>query len=221
MFFECAQKYRCNNGKWKLQSVLQPNRILEFDGKLPIGANQWESKENNALCGQDKGYTRRLTFSQCYPDMFTCDTGHCRPLTDRCDIDFDCKDNTDENDCQKVKINDDYIKGNIPVSKTREPCVVYINITINSFPEISTKHVKFSADFYLNLRWNDLRLNFWDLDHNLVKNIIPEQDLYNIWHPTLIFTNSLGSQNPIGSMIGTVIRNRGPIEEDISFSPEG
>ena len=45
--------------------------------------------------------------------------------------------------------------------------------------------------------------------------------MQNIWHPKLIFTNSLGSQNPIDDKDGIIIRNKDPIEEDILLTPEG
>ena len=195
--------------------------ISEFEDEFPIGTNEWKLKKDDAICNQEKGTKLRLTLSQCYPDKFTCRSGHCIPLEDRCNVDYDCKDSSDERDCQTLQLNDDYIKELLPVSKNQEPCIVYINVTISSFPEISTKHVKFTSDFYLNLRWNDLRLTYWDLDHDIVRNTIPKKDLQSIWYPKLIFTNSLGSQNPIDDKDGIIIRNKDPIEEDILLTPEG
>ena len=221
IFFECVQKEECTYGKWILQSVLEPEMMLELEDEFPIGTHEWKLKKDDALCDQEKGYKRRLTLSQCYPDKFTCNSGHCIPLEDRCNVDYDCKDLSDERNCQAIQLNDDYIEELLPVSKNQEPCIVNINITISSFPEISTKHVKFTSDFYLNLRWNDLRLSYWDLDHDIVRNTIPKKDLYNIWHPTLIFTNSLGPQNPIDDQDGIIIRNKDPMEEDILLTPEG
>ena len=221
IFFECVREEECTYGKWILQSVLEPKMILETQDEFPIGTNEWELGADDALCHQLKGYKQILTLSQCYPDKFTCSSGHCIPLEDRCNVDYDCIDFSDEKNCQAIQMNDDYIKELLPVSKNQEPCIVHINVTISSFPEISTKQVKFTSDFFLNLRWNDLRLSFWDLDHDFVRNIISKQDLHNIWHPTLMFTNSLGSQNPIDDKAGIILRNKDPIEEDILLTPEG
>ena len=194
---------------------------LQFEGAFPIGSHDWKLKKDKALCNLLNGKKRELTFTQCYPHKFTCGSGHCIPLEDRCNIDYNCKDRTDEDKCQKTLINENYIKELLPVSETQEPCTVYINMSIKSFPEISTKHVRFSADFYLNFRWYDLRLRFSDLDHNFVKNRMAKKDLDKIWQPALVFTNTIGAENPIGSMIGTLIRENRPLKEDISSSTEG
>ncbi len=33
-----------------------------------------------ALCNADADTEVQLTFSMCYPDMYSCDSGHCIPL---------------------------------------------------------------------------------------------------------------------------------------------
>ena len=196
---------------------------LEFQGEVPMGSKEWILKQDNAYCNKQKGYVVKLTFSQCYPNKFTCSSGHCVALKDRCNIDYDCKDETDEHDCIKtqIQIMDDYIKEMVPVSKTREPCIAYINISINNFPEISTKNIRITADFEIKLRWYDLRLKFLNLDHDFVKNRITEKDMETIWKPKLAFTNSLSSENPIGPMLGMLIREGNPLKEDISLATEG
>ena len=39
--------------------------ILETQDEFPIGTHEWKLKKDDALCDQEKGYKRRLTFSQC------------------------------------------------------------------------------------------------------------------------------------------------------------
>ena len=81
--------------------------------------------------------------------------------------------------------------------------------------------VRITADFKINLRWRDLRLKFLNLDHSYVKNRMTEKDMETIWKPKLAFTNSLGSENPIGPMIGMLIREDNPLKEDLSLATEG
>ena len=194
---------------------------LEFNGKIPIGSHYWEFKSDGTFCNEKSGHKAKLTFSQCYLNKFTCKSGHCIPLDYRCNFELNCKDHTDEKSCQKIQITEDYVKEMLPVSEIHEPCVVYINVSINSYPEISTKNVKFTADFYLNLRWRDLRLTFWNLEHDFVKNQISHKNFEKMWQPKLVFKNALGQKSPIGSASGILIREGSPLDEDISLATEG
>ena len=215
IFFKCTEAYECNSGTWMLQSVLDSNKTLELNGDLPIGVRNWELKNDYAYCNQKSGYKVNLTFSQCYPNKFTCGTGHCISLEDRCSIAYDCKDQTDEKDCRKIKRKEGYSKAIFPI-QANEPSIIYINISIQSLPDISTTNSRFTADFFLNLRWQDLRLDLLDLNHDLVMNRMSKEELDEIWKPKLAFTNALGPQNPIGPMVGTLIKQDKRMEDTIS-----
>ena len=45
--------------------------------------------------------------------------------------------------------------------------MVYLNVSVLAIPSIDTVALRFTADFYLNLRWYDLRIDYqvcgiWD-----------------------------------------------------------
>ena len=50
--------------KWVLSFLRRPWFVMEDDG----------------LCGLTNGSVVNLTFSMCYPDKYTCNTGECIPL---------------------------------------------------------------------------------------------------------------------------------------------
>ena len=222
MYFECYEEDKnsdCGSGKWVLKSLWNPKFVLELNNiNFPIGSHDWTSKENYALCNQFKGYSKRLTFSQCFPDKFTCTSGHCIDLKNRCNTKYDCKDKSDEEDCVFLKAEKGYAKEVLPVHGTQDPSLVFINVSIIAFPSISTKDVKFTVDFYLNLRWYDPRFKFLNL-HS--KNRISEKDLEEIWMPKLAFRNSLGPLTTVGSTSGFIIRESDPLEGDHTHAPEG
>ena len=222
IYHKCTKKFECGSGKWILQSLIDPKMRLEFvNGDFPIGSQEWIIMENHALCNKDKGHKKKLILTQCYPDKFTCGSGHCIPLENRCDINFQCKDLTDEHDCHLIQTGNHYAKNMLPVSYNFEPLIVYINISVFTFPLISTKYAKFTADFHLNLRWHDLRLDLWDLDHNFNLNRLSGGDEEDIWMPKLSFINALGSVVSVGSQTGIAIRENDPLKEDISQATEG
>ena len=74
--------------RWRLQSLLQPSKFMETEGDLssliPIGSYSWKTGSKNSWCSKPEGFTTDLTFSQCYPNKYTCDSGYCIPLHQRC-----------------------------------------------------------------------------------------------------------------------------------------
>ena len=212
IYFVCIKDQKCTSGKWILQSLLNQNMTKELlDSEFPVGTKIW-----NAM-GQEK----KLTLTQCFQDKFTCDSGHCISLTDKCNVGYQCKDHTDEHYCNSLHVGNDYLKEILPISETVNTCIIFINISVLAFPLISTKDVKFTADFNLNLRWHDLRITLSDLDQDYNLNTLSTKEIETIWMPKVSFTNSLGPLNPVDSLIGLFIQENAPLKDDISQATEG
>ena len=64
--------------------------------------------EGKTICKHKTGNSIQLTFSQCYPGKFTCDSGQCVPLEERCNIEMNCEDQKDEYNCAGIKIGNEY-----------------------------------------------------------------------------------------------------------------
>ena len=98
-----------------------------------------------------------------------------------------------------------------------------MNASVLAFPFIDTVNLKFTADFYLNLRWYDTRIFFRDLNNVTSLNALSLHDKESIWTPRLAFTNALGPrQTKMDSLSsGLLIRHGNPLAEDISLSTEG
>ena len=192
---------------------------------MPIGTTHWKTgAKDHTLCELPSGSVAPLTFSYCYPDKFTCNSGHCKPLTDRCNIKLNCKDKSDELNCDSLKIENDYTKEVVPVSSESEeidPIKLYINISIIAVPEINTKELKFTVDFEMNLRWFDSRLHFWNLQNSSIMNRIKEKDQEAIWKPELAFVNALGPLASVESQNVFLVKQGNPLKEDISLHKEG
>ena len=219
IFFKCTIDNECETGKWYLQSLIKPEFMLELSNDyFPMGRQKWNLAQGKTFCKYEIGNLIDLTISQCYPGKFTCDSGQCIQLEERCNIELNCEDKTDEYNCAKIKTGNGYAREQVPVSVSSEPTIIYINVSLLALPSISTKHVKFSADFYLNLRWHDLRLNMWDLNHNFYKNSLSKEALDGLWMPKLAFVNSLTQLYSIQSLQGILIRESEPLNEDASLA---
>ena len=116
-----------------------------------------------------------------------------------------------------------YAKELIPRDEGDDPCLIYMNASVLAFPFIETVNLKFTADFYLNLRWYDTRIYFRDLNNVTSLNALSMHDKEMIWTPRLAFTNALGPlQTKMDSLSsGVLIRNGTALPEDITLSTEG
>lgn len=131
---------------------------------MPLGRAIWTINDQSTelICEENPGTEMQLTFTSCTDDQFTCDNGHCVQLESRCNNKPDCLDLSDELQCSYVSISGTYVQQLIPPpdEKGLGGRIVYINITIKSFPNIDSTNLQFTADFYLFLRWFDPRLTF-------------------------------------------------------------
>ena len=91
---------------------------------------RWRTLQEKSVCNHKAGDDIQLTLSQCYPGKFTCDSGQCIPLQQRCNIELNCEDQSDENNCSGLKLGNDYATEKMPVSVTAKPTMIYINISL-------------------------------------------------------------------------------------------
>ena len=73
-------------------------------------------------------------------------------FSDKCNTEIDCADKSDEHNCDYLRFGSNYAKELIPRDEKGDPVVVKMNISVIAFPFIDTVNLKFTADFYLNLR---------------------------------------------------------------------
>ena len=110
----------------------------------------------------------------------------------KCDTEIDCFDKSDEYYCDYLRFGENYARELIPRDDTGQPLIVYINVSVLAFPSIDTVNLKFIADFFLNLKWYDLRVDFRDLNNVTSLNSLSKTDQEAIWTPKLGFSNALG-----------------------------
>ena len=110
-----------------------------------------------------------------------------------------------------MRFSENYAKELVPRDETGSPLIVYMNVSVLAFPFIETVNLKFTADYFLNLKWfvfidffhcillpsitifrYDLRINFQDLNNVTALNSLSTLDIDKLWTPKLAFTNALG-----------------------------
>lgn len=132
-------------------------------------------------------------------------------FSDKCNTEIDCVDKSDEYYCEYLRFGENYAKELVPRDETGSPLIVYMNVSVLAFPFIETVNLKFTADYFLNLKWfvfidffhcillpsitifrYDLRINFQDLNNVTALNSLSTLDIDKLWTPKLAFTNALG-----------------------------
>lgn len=89
------------NNSWQWRNVITDNviAILPFEeNRWPMGRRDWALQTE--VCGKKGKYT--LLLSSCSRQEFTCRDGSCVPLSRRCDQRLDCRDESDEQECELV-----------------------------------------------------------------------------------------------------------------------
>ena len=109
----------------------------------------------------------------------------CLHCSSKCDTHLDCQDETDENDCDYLKMPKNYAKELIPGTVEGKSIQVKMNLSFLAFPVIDTAGLKFTVDFYLQMSWHDNRLTFRDLNEASILNTLNSEDRDNIWVPRI------------------------------------
>ena len=79
------------------------------------------------ICGLQNGANHILTLSDCHPNKFTCDSGHCIELEKKCDGIVDCEDSSDELNCEFLLVKEDYTASKLPLKELEDTMkVIYI-----------------------------------------------------------------------------------------------
>ena len=70
----------------------------------PFGRYSWRVGDNTSFCGAGPGQLLSLTLTSCPSEMFTCKSGGCIPLANKCNSRVDCEDGSDELSCSYLQV---------------------------------------------------------------------------------------------------------------------
>ena len=180
-----------SKGQWRLESYQDKTKyaymsVKDSTDSFPLGRNYWTVRRGICELEDEK---IQLTFSVCGAGTFTCDNGECIDLKTKCDLEEDCSDGTDEIYCDNIDFPSGYRESLAP--RDSDGVKLFINVSISTFPVISTEELQFIANFELSLRWQDNRLKFKNLNNVTNLNKIEEEDVAEIWKPSVDFANAV------------------------------
>ena len=207
------------NGIWTFQDI---ETLAETRSEYPIGRMYWSYKDSS--CGIKSSVKTSLAFSKChFGKEFTCNSGQCISMSQRCNRIKDCKDDSDEEMCDMIHIPSSYNKLHPPLAQSDTGdalSMLKTQINIISIDDIDSLNMQIVVTFELQLKWNDARLNFENLDTTAV-NPMSEETARNIWMPSehIIHDNAilgkiiedphreLGIENQTAAMPGDIMNS--------------
>ncbi|XP_023337751.1 uncharacterized protein LOC111708564 [Eurytemora carolleeae] len=157
--------------------------------QYPFGRHQW--KFFNPHCLEENLKTLHLT--ACGPDNFNCNDGTCVSLSQRCNLEMDCPDRSDEMDCTFLDIPRWYLPDIKPPPLKKEQKTkneIEVRVFVLQILDIDIVKLTFQTQFRLDMHWYDSRLSFRNLKSDQFNNWVTQNEFKSIWVPTIKFQNT-------------------------------
>ncbi|KAK4307136.1 hypothetical protein Pmani_021095 [Petrolisthes manimaculis] len=178
------------NMTWKLASRkdedLNGYIMLERPGEMPVGVHTWVISGDNCLATK-----MDVLITVCNGDQYTCNDGTCIMKGQRCNLEVDCPDLSDELGCQNVQVPAGYSVDMPPPKEQDRPIPVRLFVEITSVREMNIIGFKMVLDIIIRLYWQDGRLIMKNLRADMQSNKVHGHE--KIWMPQLQVEDGLRS----------------------------
>ncbi|KAG7169454.1 Gamma-aminobutyric acid receptor subunit beta-1-like 2 [Homarus americanus] len=180
------------NGTWIYVDTVQGYNIARmeaFDPEFPMGRRWWQLERE--VCGQVSGGRRRMLLTPCLYQHYTCDDGTCIPHHYRCDLKYDCRDQSDELDCELILFPKDYhqhLPPRVP-GKEDSKLPVVIKVIVKSI-DVQTVEMAMKLSYEIEMSWYDNRLQYYNLKSNDSLNSPRLDTMMKLWSPLVKLLNT-------------------------------
>ena len=182
--------------KWKMMTAYfntsasteaKPNTFI-------LGKHSWSVSGDSEECHSGKPYTTELKLTGCAEGEFTCNDGQCVKMVERCNQVADCRDKSDERECQLILFEGDYNKNIPPIGRAVDGGVVRTNVSISitlmKVVEIEEREHSIHLQFKINLQWKENRVKYQNLKDETSLNALTDADIGQLWLPLVIYDNT-------------------------------
>ena len=166
---------------WKSEAE-GANISLQGQGN-PLGRQTWTWY--NRRCSVGTPSIKVLSLSVCeFGTEFTCKSGRCISIERRCNQVKDCKDGSDEDDCELIRIPNNYNKIQAPgnTDEQQSPLPIQTKLHIIHVDMINTARMLLGLTIEITMKWADSRLTFANLNRRK-KNPVPKYIVDQLWLP--------------------------------------
>ena len=129
-----------------------------------LGKHNW-TIEGDKGCSGGEGYVTELKMSGCQGGHFTCSDGQCVSMELRCNQLPDCRDKSDERNCDILVLEEGYNKRVPPIHDAHKNLNISVSIELLKLVDINGEDYSIEI-LEISLMWKDNRA----INHNLKQN---------------------------------------------------
>ena len=127
--------------------------------------------------------------SGCQKGNFTCDDCQCVSMDQRCDQMPECRDESDERNCNILVLKDGYNK-NIPPINSSGVVNVSVSMNVLKLVDIDEDDHSIEIQFEITIAWKENRATKQNLKRKESLNVLLKTDFENLWLPKVIYENT-------------------------------
>ena len=153
-----------------------------------LGKHNWTiiGDEN---CNDENEYITELKMSACQENEFTCNDGQCVSMEERCNQLTDCRDKSDERNCQILVLEEGY-NMKVPPIESIDPANVLISMDLLKLVDIDEGNYAIEIQFEITLKWKENRATYQNLMTKESLNALSQEDYEKLWLPKVIYENT-------------------------------
>ena len=156
-----------------------------------LGRHNWTIRGDLGCSEEGREYTTGLKMTGCQEkDNFTCNDGQCVSMKQRCNQIPDCRDKSDEENCEVLVLGKNYNKNVPPVISEKEKVNVSISISILKLVDIKEEDYSIEIQFSIILKWKENRAKYHNLNHEKDLNALTKEEILKLWLPKVIYENT-------------------------------
>ncbi|XP_063600331.1 uncharacterized protein LOC134776511 [Penaeus indicus] len=193
--------------KPSVKATLQTDSPYDY----PFGRHTWTVV--NDVCGRTNV---TILITSCKDGQFSCNDGSCIDIQHRCNLEIDCRDESDEMDCDFLTLDHSYNSDNPPPrTNALSPVSVKLNLDIYAIRSIDVGEFRFTCDVEVTTEWFDSRLQFRHLNNASTLNSLNGKQRQP-WMPKLEFLGDGRTTSDVSARRGSlnVRRYSGPLEDN-------